>query len=113
MNTVCIIGAGPSGITAAKNCQQNGISYDIFEKNDKVGGNWVFNSATGHSSVYENTHSISSRTMSEYEDYPCRPPILTIQGMIIYKPTLKIIQNISMCMKILNFITWLIMLQKM
>ena len=113
MKTVCIIGAGPSGITAAKNCQQNGIAYDIFEKNDKVGGNWVFNSATGHSSVYENTHIISSRTMSEYEDYPCRPPILTIQGMIIYKPTLKIIQNISMCMKILNFITWLIMLQKM
>lgn len=70
MNTVCIIGAGPSGIAAAKNCQQNGISYDIFEKNDKVGGNWVFNSKTGHSSVYENTHIISSRTMSEYEDYP-------------------------------------------
>lgn len=70
MNTVCIIGAGPSGITAAKNCQQNGIPYDIFEKNDKVGGNWVFNSKTGHSSVYENTHIISSRTMSEYEDYP-------------------------------------------
>lgn len=70
MNKVCIIGAGPSGITAAKNCQQNGISYDIFEKNDKVGGNWVFNSKTGHSSVYENTHIISSRTMSEYEDYP-------------------------------------------
>ena len=70
MKTVCIIGAGPSGITAAKNCQQNGIAYDIFEKNNKVGGNWVFNSATGHSSVYENTHIISSRTMSEYEDYP-------------------------------------------
>lgn len=70
MSTVCIIGAGPSGITAAKNCQQNGIAYDIFEKNDKVGGNWVFNSKTGHSSVYENTHIISSRTMSEYEDYP-------------------------------------------
>ncbi len=70
MNRVCIIGAGPSGITAAKNCQLNGIAYDIFEKNDKVGGNWVFNSKTGHSSVYENTHIISSRTMSEYEDYP-------------------------------------------
>ena len=70
MNNVCIIGAGPSGITAAKNCQQHGIPYDIFEKNDKVGGNWVFNSKTGHSSVYENTHIISSRTMSEYEDYP-------------------------------------------
>lgn len=68
--TVCIIGAGPSGIAAAKNCQQYNIDFDIFEKNDKVGGNWVFNSKTGHSSVYENTHIISSKTLSEYEDYP-------------------------------------------
>lgn len=70
MTQVCIIGAGPSGITAAKNCIENGIEFDIFEKNDKVGGNWVFNSKTGHSSVYENTHIISSKTMSEYEDFP-------------------------------------------
>lgn len=70
MKTVCIIGAGPSGISAAKNCRQNGIAFDLYEKNDKVGGNWVFNSETQHSSVYENTHIISSKTMSEFEDYP-------------------------------------------
>lgn len=70
MKTVCIIGAGPSGITAAKNCKASGIAFDIFEKNNKVGGNWVFDSDTGHSSVYENTHIISSRYFSEYEDYP-------------------------------------------
>lgn len=70
MKTVCIIGAGPSGITAAKNCKQNGISFDLFEKNNKVGGNWVFDSDTGHSSVYENTHIISSKYLSEYEDFP-------------------------------------------
>ena len=69
-NQVLIIGAGPSGITAAKNCQQAGLDYLVFEKNDKVGGNWVFNSKTGHSSVYENTHLISSKTWSEYEDFP-------------------------------------------
>ena len=67
---VCVIGAGPSGITAAKNCIQNGLDVDVFEKNDKVGGNWVFNSKTGHSSVYENTHIISSKIWSEYEDFP-------------------------------------------
>lgn len=68
--TVCIIGAGPSGIAAAKNCKDYNIEFDLFEKNDKVGGNWVFNSKTGHSSVYENTHIISSKKLSEYEDYP-------------------------------------------
>jgi len=41
-----------------------------FEQNDTVGGNWVFNSRTGHASVYENTHIISSKAWSEYEDFP-------------------------------------------
>lgn len=67
---VCIIGAGPSGITAAKNCRQAGLDFVVFEKNDRVGGNWVFDSKTGHSSVYENTHLISSKTWSEFEDFP-------------------------------------------
>ena len=67
---VCVIGAGPSGLTAAKNCLQYGIDVKVFEKNNKVGGNWVFNAKTGHSSVYNNTHIISSKVWSEYEDFP-------------------------------------------
>ena len=67
---VCVIGAGPSGIATAKNAVQYGFDVVVFEKNDKVGGNWVFNASTGHSSVYENTHIISSKTWSEYEDFP-------------------------------------------
>ncbi len=68
--TVCIIGAGPSGITAAKNCRAAGIPFALYEQSGKVGGNWVFDDASGHSSVYENTHIISSKTLSSYEDYP-------------------------------------------
>jgi Flavin-binding monooxygenase-like len=67
---VCVIGAGPSGLAAAKNCVQAGLSVVVFEKNDQVGGNWVFNSKTGHSSVYENTHIISSKALSEFENFP-------------------------------------------
>jgi cation diffusion facilitator CzcD-associated flavoprotein CzcO len=67
---VCVIGAGPSGITAAKNCLAAALDVVVFEKNDKVGGNWVFDASTGHSSVYENTHIISSKTLSQYEDFP-------------------------------------------
>jgi len=67
---VCVIGAGPAGIAAGKNCALAGLAFVVFEKNDKVGGNWVFNAKTGHSSVYENTHIISSKTWSEYEDFP-------------------------------------------
>lgn len=67
---LAIIGAGPSGLAAAKNAIQAGLSVTVFEKNTKVGGNWVFDDTTGHSSVYENTHIISSKTLSSYEDYP-------------------------------------------
>lgn len=37
---VCVIGAGPGGIAAAKNAVQFGFDVVVFEKNDKVGGNW-------------------------------------------------------------------------
>ncbi len=67
---VCVIGAGPSGLAAAKNCLVAGLDVTCYEKNDMVGGNWVFNSRTNHSSVYENTHIISSKAWSEYEDFP-------------------------------------------
>ena len=61
---IAIIGAGPSGLAAAKNAKEAGIPYILFEKSGKVGGNWVFNDGTVHSSVYENTHIISSKTLS-------------------------------------------------
>lgn len=48
---VCVIGAGPSGLAAAKNCVVEGLPVVVFEQHDQVGGNWVFNASTGHSSV--------------------------------------------------------------
>lgn len=67
---VAIIGAGPSGIAAGKNCQQAGLDFVIFDLNSAVGGNWLFSEDEGHSSVYEATHIISSKTWSQYEDFP-------------------------------------------
>jgi hypothetical protein len=71
MKKACIIGAGPSGITAAKNLIQVGITdFILYEKSDKIGGNWVFREDKSHSSVFETTHIISSKPLSQYEDYP-------------------------------------------
>lgn len=68
---ICIIGAGPCGITAAKNLIQAGLTrFTVFEKNTHLGGNWLFDEGDTHSSVYETTHSISSKRLSEYEDFP-------------------------------------------
>ena len=67
---VCVIGAGPSGITAAKNCLAGGLEVVVFEQGSKVGGNWAYSEDSTHSSVYETTHIISSKALSQYEDYP-------------------------------------------
>jgi thioredoxin reductase len=67
---VCVIGAGPSGITAAKNLLDEGHDVVVYDLGSEVGGNWVFNESIGHSSVFETTHIISSRTLSEYADFP-------------------------------------------
>ena len=69
--SVCVIGAGCSGITAVKNLLQAGISHvTCFEKNSRIGGNWIFTAGESHSSICETTHIISSKKMSEYIDFP-------------------------------------------
>lgn len=67
---VCVIGAGPSGIAAGKALLAEGFDPIVFEKSGEVGGNWVYRPEPGHSSVYETTHIISSKTLSQYEDFP-------------------------------------------
>jgi pyruvate/2-oxoglutarate dehydrogenase complex dihydrolipoamide dehydrogenase (E3) component len=71
---ICIIGAGPSGLAAIKNAQEQGLAnITVFEKNNQIGGNWVYDEQNNHSSVYETTHIISSKRWSEFEDFPMPP----------------------------------------
>jgi hypothetical protein len=71
---VCVIGAGPSGIAAAKNLIDVGLTdLVVYDRGDRVGGNWVFDAESGHSSVFETTHLISSKCLSEYHDFPMPP----------------------------------------
>jgi len=67
---VCVIGAGPSGITAAKNLLDQKLDVVVYDYGKKVGGNWVFSDTPSHSSVFETTHIISSKTLSQYDDFP-------------------------------------------
>jgi cation diffusion facilitator CzcD-associated flavoprotein CzcO len=68
--TACVIGAGSSGIAAAKALHERGIPFDCFEKSDRVGGNWVFGNVNGMSSAYRSLHINTSRERMEYSDYP-------------------------------------------
>ncbi|WP_299245647.1 NAD(P)-binding domain-containing protein [uncultured Aquimarina sp.] len=66
---ICIIGAGPSGITALKNLKDKNLEVVVYDRNKEVGGNWIFSEDISHSSVFETTHIISSKTLSQYEDF--------------------------------------------
>lgn len=68
---VCVVGAGPSGITAIKNLHEQGITHiTAFEKANQIGGNWVYDEKSSHSSIYETTHIISSKRWSQFDDFP-------------------------------------------
>jgi dimethylaniline monooxygenase (N-oxide forming) len=69
----CVIGAGSSGIAAAKALADRDISFDCFEASDKVGGNWVFGNRNGMSSSYSTLHINTSRERMEYADFPMPP----------------------------------------
>ena len=68
--SVCLIGAGSSGIAVAKALHQRGIPFDCFEKSDRIGGNWVFGNTNGMSSAYKSLHINTSRERMEYTDFP-------------------------------------------
>jgi dimethylaniline monooxygenase (N-oxide forming) len=67
---VCLIGAGSSGIAAAKALHERGVPFDCFEKSDRVGGNWVFENNNGMSAAYRDLFINTSRPRMEYSDFP-------------------------------------------
>jgi hypothetical protein len=70
MKQVCIIGAGSSGITAAKALKEKGISFDCFEKGSNIGGVWRYNNDNGLSSAYRSLHINTNRVVMAYSDFP-------------------------------------------
>ncbi|MFI1911526.1 flavin-containing monooxygenase [Nocardia sp. NPDC020380] len=67
---VCVIGAGPSGITVAKRLAEYGIPFDCYEASDEVGGNWYFKNPNGMSACYQSLHIDTSKFRLQFEDYP-------------------------------------------
>ncbi|HWM30999.1 MAG TPA: NAD(P)-binding domain-containing protein [Methyloceanibacter sp.] len=65
---VCIIGAGSSGLAAAKTFKERGIPFDCLEREHDLGGLW--NEATDTGVVYDTTYLVSSRKYTGFDDYP-------------------------------------------
>jgi cation diffusion facilitator CzcD-associated flavoprotein CzcO len=68
---ICVIGAGPCGLTALKNLLQAGCRNVVcYEESNGIGGSWAFTDDPRRVSVHECTHIISSRRMSSFDDFP-------------------------------------------
>ncbi len=65
---VCVVGAGSSGLAAAKNLLQHGFEVDVLERGSDLGGLWNFHSPFGR--VAKSTHMISSKKFTQFPDYP-------------------------------------------
>ena len=68
-----IIGAGPSGLAAARNLQRFGIPWAGFELGADVGGLWNIDGP--RSTVYESAHLISSKRTTEFTEFPMRDDV--------------------------------------
>ena len=73
MNTYAVIGAGPSGLAAARALTNRGIPVDGYEASHGVGGLWDISNP--RSTMYESAHLISSRTTTEFAEFPMRSDI--------------------------------------
>ena len=68
---VCVVGAGPCGLTTIKNLLAAGLTRIVcYDDGASIGGNWVFDETSVRASVYDATHLISSKRLSEFEDFP-------------------------------------------
>jgi len=70
-----IIGAGPMGLSMARNLKKYGIAFTGFEIHADVGGLWDIDSPT--STMYESAHLISSKRMTEFAEFPMAEEVAT------------------------------------
>jgi dimethylaniline monooxygenase (N-oxide forming) len=67
---VCIIGAGPAGLAAAKALVDRRIAFRWFEKGSMVGGLWRIDNDNGAAVAYRTLHLNSSRQRTQFPSYP-------------------------------------------
>ena len=65
-SNVAIIGAGPAGLVTARYLKAYGFTPVLFEKGDRIGGQWSGNRA--YSGVWPSLHTNTSRIMTRFSD---------------------------------------------
>lgn len=67
---VIIIGAGWSGLLACKYMKQNNLNVLVLEGRDDIGGIWKYSDDPNIVTVSKNTHTTSSKCLTEMSDFP-------------------------------------------
>ena len=68
--TVCVVGGGVAGIATAKALADRGVSFDAFERSDRLGGVWSYGNPYGVSAAYDTLHLNSSKAGTQWPDFP-------------------------------------------
>eukprot|EP00927_Polykrikos_kofoidii_P065153 TRINITY_DN60941_c0_g1_i1.p1 TRINITY_DN60941_c0_g1~~TRINITY_DN60941_c0_g1_i1.p1 ORF type:complete len:418 (+),score=33.68 TRINITY_DN60941_c0_g1_i1:95-1348(+) len=105
-DTVCIVGAGPSGLVAAKKFRDAGLNVCIFEATDSIGGVWVLRdkSSKFKNAMYENlTTNLPAPIMAfEEHPFPLRTPMFppcqaVLEYLVSYADRFSLAQHIHFC----------------
>ncbi|PIA50149.1 hypothetical protein AQUCO_01300706v1 [Aquilegia coerulea] len=80
---VAVIGAGAAGLVAARELRREGHQVVVFERSTRIGGTWVYDSATDsdplsvnpsrtivHTSLYDSLRTNLPREAMGFRDYP-------------------------------------------
>ena len=73
MPVACIIGAGVSGIAAARALRERGIDFRGFEKGSHAGGLWRYGNDNGLSGIYESLRLNTSKALTGFPEFPMPP----------------------------------------
>lgn len=68
LNKYAVIGAGPCGVAMIRCLDKMNVPYQAFEYHTEVGGIW--NNENPLSTVYDSAHLISSKGMTQYDEFP-------------------------------------------
>jgi len=71
---VCIVGAGSSGIVAAKVLAERGLSVEGFELGSDIGGIWRYRNDSGRSPAYASLQTNTSAHRTAYRCFPVEGP---------------------------------------
>jgi dimethylaniline monooxygenase (N-oxide forming) len=67
--TVAIIGAGASGLCAARHFKEAGFEVAVYEIGTQIGGMWCFRNDNGLSSAYKTLHINTAKKLTNFKDF--------------------------------------------